>query len=261
MTLLRRNSVMKRLRRRKMRLQGLAIVSFPKSGRTWLRFMLDQLGISPSFTHENADRRASLDYMRENIRLSRHRRVIFLHRNPLDTVISFYNHAKYVRDWPYAPDDMPESLSDFLRHPRMGIRYILEFNKAWLEGADQFDDFLAVKYEDLRSNPVAGLRRIVDFCRVVRVSDGAIRAAVAAGEFGRMQKLEEAGKLAKAFPGMFSESNADPRRRKVRSGKVGGYREVLSQEDMDYCIAQSREAGWPLKILLAEGDPQLEPAA
>lgn len=258
--LVRNNSMVKRLRRRQMRLQGLAIVSFPKSGRTWLRFMLDQLGISPSFTHENADRRASLEYMRENIRLSTHKRVIFLHRNPLDTAISFYNHAKFVKDWPYAPDVVPETLSEFLRHPQMGIRYLLEFNKAWLGSAGRFDDFLAVKYEDLRDDPVAGLRRIVDFCRVVRVSDRDIRKAVAAAEFSRMRELEEAGKLAKAFPGMFSEGNADPRSRKVRSGKVGNYREAMSREDVDYCIEQAREVGWPLDMLLAPGDPQLADA-
>jgi hypothetical protein len=258
--LLRNNSVVKRLRRRKMRLQGLAVISFPKSGRTWLRFMLDQLGIWPRFTHENADRRASLEYLREHIRLSTHKRVIFLHRNPLDTVVSYYNHAKYVKDWRYAPDELPETLSEFLRHPRMGIRYILEFNKAWLHAADRFDEFLPVQYEELREDPATGLRRIVDFCRVVRVSDKAIRKAVEAGEFGRMRELEESGKLAKDFPGMFSEGNADPRSRKVRSGKIGNYRDSLSQEDIDYCIAQAREAGWPLDRLLAKGDSQLESA-
>ena len=256
--LLRKNSAVKRLRRRQMRLQGLAVVSFPKSGRTWLRFMLDQLGLSPRFTHENADRRASLEYIRENIRLSPYKRVIFLHRNPLDTVVSFYNHTAFVKDWPYAPDELPGSLSEFLRHPRMGIRYILEFNKAWLESADRFDEFLPVQYEELRANPVAGLRRIVDFCRVVKVSDRDIEKAVEAGEFGRMRRLEESGKLAKRYPGTFAKAGSDPRGRKVRAGKVGNYREALSQQDIDYCIAQAREAGWPLDRLLAEGDPQLQ---
>lgn len=255
--LVRNNNVIKRLRSRKMRLQGLAIVSFPKSGRTWLRFMLDQLGISPRFTHENADRGASLEYMRENIRLSPHRRVIFLHRNPLDTVVSYYNHAKYVTDWPYRPDDLPETLSEFLRHPRMGIRYILEFNRAWLEAGDCFDDFLPITYEQLRDDPIAGLRQVVDFCEVVRVSDRAIRKAVEKGRFERMRALEEAGKLAEAFPGTFAESNADPRSRKVRSGKIGGYRDALSDEDIDFCVAQARDLGLPLDMLLAKGDPKL----
>lgn len=244
-----------------MRVQGLAIVSFPKSGRTWVRFMLDKLGISPKFTHENADRRASLEYTRENVRLSPHRRVIFLHRNPLDTVVSFYNHAKYVTDWPYRPAEVPETISQFLRHPTMGIRYILEFNKTWLEAADQFEDFLAISYEDLRADPVAGLRKIVDFCGVARISDRAIRHAVKAGEFDRMQKLEEAGKLARVYPGMFSNRDADPRGRKVRSGKIGNYRNSLSDEDIAYCIGQAKAVGWPLDKLLAEGDPLLEQGA
>lgn len=223
--------------------------------------MLDQLGISPLFTHENADRRASPEYNRENVRLSPYRRVIFLHRNPLDTVVSFYNHAKYVKDWPYAPEKVPDSLSEFLRDPRMGIRYILEFNKAWLDSAAQFEAFLPVKYEDLHEAPVAALRQIVDFCDVVHVSDKDIRKAVDAGDFGRMRQLEEAGKLARAYPGMFSEGNADPRGRKVRSGKVGSYRDVMSKDDIDYCIAEAKAVGWPLDMLLIQDDPQLQPAA
>jgi hypothetical protein len=238
--------------------QGIAVVSFPKSGRTWLRFMLDEVGMSPRFTHENADRRASLEYTRENIRLSPYKKVVFLYRNPLDTVISFYNHAKYVTDWPYAPDELPASISEFLRHPRMGIRYLLEFNKAWLESADRFDDFLALSYEELRQDPVGGLRRVVDFCGGRRISDRKLRRAVEAGEFNRMRKLEESGKLAAIYPGMFMAPSADPRGRKVRAGKIGNYREVLSQADIDYCIAQAREVGWPLERLLAEGDPQLQ---
>lgn len=260
MSFLRGDSLLKRLRRRKMRLQGLAIVSFPKSGRTWLRFMLDEVGLSPRFTHENADRQASLEYMRENIRLSPYRRVIFLHRNPIDTAVSFYNHARHVTDWPYRPDDVPETLSQFLRHPTMGIRYILEFNKAWLDAADRFEQFLPVEYEKLRENPLAGLRAIVDFCAAARVSDRAIQRAVESGEFERMRKLEEAGELAKRFPGTFSEPGADANSRKVRSGKVGGYRDVLSDDDIEYCIAQAKEVGWPLERLLAKGDPKLKAA-
>lgn len=239
-------------------MQGLVIVSFPKSGRTWLRFMLDELGISPRFTHEDADRRASLEYMRENIRLSLHKRVIFLHRNPLDTAVSYYNHVKYVTDWQYRPDEIPDTISEFLRHPTMGIRYILEFNKAWLEAADRFDDFLAVEYEQLRADSEAGVRKIVDFCRIVRVSDRAIRKAVEAGEFSRMKKLEDSGKLARLYPGMFADRHGDPRGRKVRSGKIGNYRSSLSDEDIAYCISEAKAAGWPIEKLLARGDPLLQ---
>ena len=257
----RKLSPVKRLRRRQMRLQGLAIVSFPKSGRTWLRVMLDELGISPLFTHENADRRASLEYNFENIRLSPYRRIVFLHRNPLDTVVSFYNHVKYVEDWPYVPDEVPATLSEFLRHPRMGIRYILEFNKAWLEAGDRFEAFLPVSYEQLRADPTGGLRKIVDFCGVARVSDRAIKKAVHAGEFSRMKKLEEAGKLARLYPGMFADRGADPRGRKVRSGKIGNYREALSDEDIAYCIVEAKAVGWPLERLLAQDDVLLKSEA
>lgn len=213
--------------------------------------MLDQLGLPVKFTHENAERGASIEYMRENIRLSPYRRVIFLHRNPLDTLVSYYHQLTDV------DRRFSGTIAEFVRDPRCGIRYILEFNKAWLTAADQFDDFLPISYEDLHTDTPAQLRRIVDFCNSVSVSDRAIRKAISSGEFDRMKQLEQSGKLAKLYPGKFAEVGANQDRRKVRSGKIGNYRTALLQEDIDYCVEQAREAGWPIEKLLAPGDPQL----
>jgi hypothetical protein len=238
------------VRSRAARRERLVVVSFPKSGRTWLRFMLDQLGLPVKFSHENSDKGASLEYTRENIRLSLYRRVVFLHRNPLDTLVSHY-HARVVQQRFGGP------ISDFVRHDEFGIRYLLEFNKAWLEAGDRFEHFLPVSYEELRQDTAVQLRRIVDFCNIARISDRAIGRAVRAGEFRSMKQLEQSGELAKLYPGKFADAGAGRNQSKVRSGQVGSYRNELGQDDIDYCIQQAREVGWPVEKLLAPGDPQL----
>ena len=243
---------MRYLRAKKLRRRGIVVISFPKSGRTWLRFMLDQLGLPVKFSHEHAERGASLEYTRENIRLSRYKRVIFLHRNPLDTLVSYYHQFTDV------DPRFSGSLSQFVRDPAYGIRYLLEFNKAWLEAADRFDAFLPVSYEELRADTAPQLRQIVDFLGHSAVTGRAIERAIRTGEFEAMRKLEESGTLAKLYPRKFAKAGARRDERKVRAGKVGGYRDELSQEDVDYCIEQAREAGWPIDKLLAPGDPQLK---
>jgi hypothetical protein len=238
-------------RARTLRRQGLAVVSFPKSGRTWLRFMLDQLGVPVRFSHENAERKASLEYTRENIRLSRYKRVILLHRNPLDTLVSYYHQFTDV------DPRFSGSISEFIRDPGYGIRYLLQFNQAWLGSEGAFEAFMPVSYEELREDTAAGLRKIVDFCGVEGISDHAIAKAVRKGEFRSMKTLEETGKLAKIYPQRFAEAGAGRDKRKVRVGKIGNYRDELSKDDIDYCIAEARAVGWPIVKLLVPGDPGL----
>jgi hypothetical protein len=246
-----RESLTTRWRARQLRQQRLAIVSFPKSGRTWLRVMLGQLGISPLFSHEKSGRGASIEYTRDNIRFSRHRRVIFLHRNPLDTIVSYFFHSRNVQKR-FAGD-----ISEFIRSPGLGIRHLLEFNKAWLEAGSHFDDFLVISYEELRADPAAELRQIVDFCNLGKISDRKIKRAVEAGEFSRMKKLEQSGKLAKQYPGRFADGKAKVEESRVRAGLIGNYRSALSDADIEYCLSQAREVGWPLLSLLGPDDPLL----
>jgi hypothetical protein len=36
-------------------MKALHVISFPKSGRTWLRVMLDDIGLNAKFSHDGAD--------------------------------------------------------------------------------------------------------------------------------------------------------------------------------------------------------------
>ena len=106
-----------------------AVISHPKSGRTWLRLMLDQLGIGGvRFSHAGSTEEASITSrrLRHGVRWWNGKRVLLLIRDPRDTAVSFYFQATR-RSHVYSG-----KLGDFLRDPRFGIERIIQFDLLWL---------------------------------------------------------------------------------------------------------------------------------
>ena len=58
------------------------VVSWPKSGRTWLRYMLDQLGIHLEYSHQRETAPFPQAWRRK--------RLILLHRDPRDATLSHW---------------------------------------------------------------------------------------------------------------------------------------------------------------------------
>ena len=73
------------------------VLSYPKSGRTWLRAMLDELGIGVDYDHADAN---TLYHPTEPFEIGRvdagrygDKRVVFLQRDPRDVLVSSYFEA------------------------------------------------------------------------------------------------------------------------------------------------------------------------
>ena len=91
--------------------------------------------------------------------------------------------------------------------------------------------FLRVAYEDLHRAPAETLRRVMDFLLGPGVvADAALEEAVRYASFENMRKLEEGDRYGMQGRGTGEGEDA----RKVRKGRVGGYREALSAEDVAY---------------------------
>lgn len=225
-------------------------VSFPKCGRTWLRVLIgkavcmnhgvdDQLvfdyralskraGVSmPFFTHDGASNTEGRHFEKLDADKSRYasKKVLFLHRDPRDVVVSCYYHATRRKNL------FVGSMSEFLRDPHYGIRKILTFYDHWDRNRGVPKAFHVVRYAELHAQPEVALAGVLRFLGE-DVEEETVAAAIEFASFEAMKKMEasayfKSGKLRATNP-------RDSQSFKARRGVVGGYRDELDDEDLKH---------------------------
>lgn len=213
--------------------QKTRIVSYPNSGRTWLRVMLADLGARPRFTHAQSKFGFGLppDRIAEGMEKYTRHRVLMLIREPKDTVISnFYQVTQTQGNW-------QGDFKTFIRHPNYGFERIVAFNSAWLKAQKAFrKGFHIETYEDMRADTQGSLAKIVEFLNIQSVSKESLTAVAEKNQFEKLKRREESGELFALHGDRFSQRNvSNPNQRKVRQGRVGGYTEIMDAKDIDYC--------------------------
>lgn len=221
------------------------VVSYPKSGRTWLAFLLgsalSQLTGRPFtidlymygswrpgipyivFTHDGAGTARRL--LPDKSQFAG-RPVVLLVRDPRDVLVSHYFQINR-RERRFAGD-----LSAFIRSPVYGIDWLVDYLNLWAQNTTVPSRFLLVRYEELHRVPVATLAEIVRFFPLPGVTEGHLQFAVTAASFERMQQMEADG-VSRDFR-LRPTDAGDPESFKVRRGKVGGYSDYLSDDDLSY---------------------------
>jgi hypothetical protein len=241
------------------------IVSHPKCGRTWLTVMLvkainEAYGLADDrslnlyratrraglqrtqLTHDRTSAALALPYSRLPTDKSsfRSKKVLFVTREPKDTLVSFYYHvSRRMRPvYRYHGD-----LSQFIRDERYGIRKLLTFQGIWHANRHVPKDFLVVTYEDLHEDPHGALRRALAFLGAERVPDRVIASAVEFARFDNMRAMErQQTYTSRALRG---RGSSDPDTFKVRRGERGGYRSELSADDVRYIDDMAEALGNP----------------
>jgi len=238
------------------------IISYPKSGRTWLRLLLgkalcEHFNIDTQlllethsltrsakmpttlFTHDGAgfgDKNSWYELATYKS-CYRNKRVVFLVRDPKDVIVSSYFHVtKRQRRF-------EGSLSEFIRSDIYGIKKIVTFYQIWLNNQAIPKDFLLLKYEKMHKDTSSVLRSLLSFIRIQNVPENTIETAVKFSDFGNMRKLESSQTF--HTTSMQPGDTNDEESYKVRKGKVGGYLEYLSQDDMNFINQVIEEAGHP----------------
>lgn len=230
------------------------VLSVGKSGRTWLRvlinkylalrfgvpFSLDDLHRAhpriPSigFEHEHWSHHALANW-HERLRgkflvppaMLARKRVIVVFRDPRDVVVSLY-HQNQKR----SRQRLDCTLEAFIRLPGRGVEGIVAVMNAWRARLADHPHCLWIGYEALRADTTAELRRIAAFLGAPPQDGAQISGAVDFAAFDNMRALEAKGGFDR---GMLKPGNAgDPGSFKVRAGKVGGYRDQFSPEDLAY---------------------------
>lgn len=210
---------------------GRMFVSFPKSGRSWIRYALHRLGVADqiAFHHDgfeyNDGNRPPLDfdYAQRRARFSRGDIIVYMHRDPRDVMVSLYHQITgRFRDF----FNYGGSLSDFIRDPYFGAENLQRFRTQWLNLCRD-GLALAVSYEECHADFPAALARIVAYYRF-EATEPAIREAAAAAAIGNMRNVERGGNFEEPWLRL---RNGSP---KVRQGRTGGFVESLGDEDITY---------------------------
>lgn len=217
------------------------LVSFPRSGSTWLRFMLaaaastepvefdsvDQ--IVPLIGHTATDRAAEWGthghLIKSHERFShlyvrRSQRFIFLIRDGRDVVVSYYYYCLRNGWW---VGDFAGFLEAFLRGRLDGYGSWQSHVEGWLGEAASGRDHLLVRYEDLHADAAREVRRCAEFLQMP-LTEERLEQSLAAGSADRMRESEQRrSKLPSKV--------VDPSIPVVRATKSSNWREQFSDRD------------------------------
>lgn len=238
----------KRLFQRHLRSSDVFIVGHPKSGNTWVTYML------ATVLYKDYEHRLTLVNLKEFIpfihgeddkiahfpklpdpRIFRNEypvypelypKTIYLVRDPRAVLVSYYHHYRTVTN------DMKRTLRDFveeyivygcIRNFDISIvrwdRQVLE----WIRRANKDGCTMIVKYEDMAHDRQRVLKKAVEFIGIPCAEED-VALATARGSFAAMRADEEQHG-AESYPGEIGT-----RGRFIRRGKADGWREEMPSD-------------------------------
>jgi hypothetical protein len=243
---------------RKLQRADCVLMSWGKSGRTWLRVMLSRFyqlaygvpeGVmlefdnlhraNPAiprvfFTHGNYLR----DYTNiwDNKSPFYPKKILMLVRDPRDIAVSQYFQWKYrMRPVKRMLNDYPErddvSIYDFMMNPRAGLPKIIDFLETWQRELPKVHQSMVLRYENMRADPETALRRALSFLGTPG-TDQQIREAAAYASYDNMKKLEQEQVFRLSGTRLAPGDQANPQSYKVRRAKVGGWRDYFDDEQV-----------------------------
>jgi sulfotransferase family protein len=232
------------------------LVSYPRSGNTWTRFLLGNLiSQNAPVTFSNIESRIPEIYFnpdRELRALPRPRmlkshecfqpqypHVIYIVRDPRDVAISFYHHNVKARN---IPDHYP--MASFVPRFIEG-----EFDKkfgswrdnvlSWTSVRGGSPNFMMLRYEKMKRDTAGALLQVADFLersalRTIDASPAALEKAIELSSPERMRALEKE----EAADWVLTKSTRSDKPF-VRTAKAGGWKSQLAAESVEMI-----EAAW-----------------
>lgn len=225
-------------------------ISYPKSGRSWVRFALTMLGHSNdiAFHHDGFEfNDGSLPAHNFDIGMRRLQyaapcRPVYLARDPRDIMVSLFHQVtgRFQDFFNYQGD-----ISAFIRDEYFGAHNLHRFQQMWEQLCEE-GIALKISYEECHTDFEAVLQRILDYYDFTSTAEE-IHAAAVYSSFDNMQQLEQSGEFPEPW---LRPRNGAP---KVRKGQVGGYREVLGADDIAFLDAVFSDTPVVMAAITARG--------
>ncbi|PZD72449.1 hypothetical protein C1752_03596 [Acaryochloris thomasi RCC1774] len=217
------------------------LVSYPKSGNTWLRFIIANLITE---TEDDIDFHTSISVIpeigvhskilenlsRPRIIKSHHLfnknypKVIYLVRDARDVYVSYYHYLrkKLMLDMTF---------SKFIRKQDIFPSRWHDHVNSWINASNIIS---IIRYEDLLKNPCLEVSKLASILWKDRFNEEEIKAAVKSSSFERMQRIEaERGRP-------FKDLNAEEKSTIfVRKGISGDWKNHFSSEDEDFILEEA----------------------
>jgi len=259
---------------RQLQLADAVIISFGKSGRTWLRVMISRFysfkhGLKASllmgfdnmhnknqaipklfFSHDN--------YLKDytgNINNKADfydRKVILLVRHPLDVAVSQFFQWKFrMHPGKKALNDYPEhgadiDIYDFVMHPGVLLK-IIDYLNLWADESKKIRELHIVRYEDMRSRTSEVLDGILRFFDTLATA-AELEEAVSFSSIENMRKMEDKRTFWLSGSRMVAKDKSNPSSYKVRKAKVGGYRDYFDEDQIVSLEAMVNERLNPIYV-------------
>jgi hypothetical protein len=219
------------IRHRGLRPSDVFVASYPRSGNTWLRFMLYEIlvGQSSSFTNVHqlvpdvGRQGKALPVLPEQGRLIKtheaylplYHKAIYLVRDARDVALSEFAYQKALG---LAEDNFETYLPRFLAGKVNPFGSWIAHVDSWMEAKDKGQaEVLLVRFDEMRSRPEDSLANMMEFLNVP-VERDVIRRAVANNSVEKMRDKEK-----------INPQKASAKGRFIRSGAVGGWREKFTE--------------------------------
>jgi hypothetical protein len=235
------------------------IASYPKSGNTWLRFLVCNLLygrqesaaalslLAPDIHEAGPDvgrfpgglLKTHFVYSERLPLVERTAAAVYVVRNPADVIASNYHYARRSgRDRGDTPAAFDQYFEGFLKHrgdpgwAQLGMGTWEENLRSWLDGSRPFP-VLCIRYEDLVADARPAARALVRMLRPA-ISEQEIAQAVENSSFQRMREIEEAdirNKRVGVFYKPYLQDSIGSGSRFMRQGTVGdGLRRLSARQ-------------------------------
>ena len=188
------------------------LVSYPKSGNTWVRFLLANLiaeNPPKSFPDANnvipdVHNKRTLDVLKAGMDAQRilkshfafepaYQKVVYIVRDPRSVAVSQY-FFKIRRGEISKDTEFSVYFDQFLKGFEDHYGNWGEHAASWIAAREHHSGFYLVKYEDLKSDTKSELQKMTEFLQL-DVEDSAIDKAIENSSLSSMQKIEKDSKL------------------------------------------------------------------